>query len=654
MVTAELQHDQRTLSFGAHDLALGKPDWRARYSPIEHTEPEITPDTPDAFFEAIGRPELADVITKQSPWVYLTMEFYDEKRGIKGNGGLGMLASDTYRTARKLGIPMVLMTPFYTHESKPSIYGFEQKENFAPVSAEARGFTPVIVEGEPLKVAVKTEWGYGQAELDVYEKQEGSVRLVTLTEPNFGELYAGDVSGDKRLYQEVALGFGGYKAMQALGIEESGMRQLNEAPTIFAAIARLDDLIGQGASFEEALQEVRATSLYTNHTLVQAVEGKFTRERFEKYVLPNIADDGIKAWLMNMFNMTDSGELRLSSVALELSDKANGVSRIHAREANKEFKHLDGRPVNFEGVTNGISIERWGDPQLLSMYRREGILDEHGLPIDGFEERLAHIDPEEIQSIKVEGRLRMRDVLLGRLDQYGNPIDIPEESKVFNWKRRLASYKRPHKPFRDLDRLAGILEGEDSYLIMTGRAHPNDWAMREFLTSLLYRLDNHDVLRERVRFVQGYDEDVARALSQGADISLNTPTVWDDNYAIRKSTEACGTSWAKDILNNGILISTDDGGVADPSVVAEDVEGELPDPAYLRIEGRSEAEELEALYRQMMRASAIVDGRDPQHSWDQFVRLQTAVYLPVISDARMMKDYVNLVFPQQNLTRIAA
>src|SRR5690606_38430988 len=112
-----------------------------------------------------------------------------------------------------------------------------------------------------------------------------STRILSITEPGIGELYQGDNSGDHRLYQEIALGFGGYKAMKELGIKPAAM-QLNEAPTVFAVIAELDEMCQNGSNIDEALNEIRKNTLYTNHTLVQAVEGKFNTDQFERFVMP--------------------------------------------------------------------------------------------------------------------------------------------------------------------------------------------------------------------------------------------------------------------------------------------------------------------------------------------------------------------------------
>jgi len=566
---------------------------------------EVDEGLPDfgAFLEQIGEAGLQETITPKTPIVYCSMEFYDkEDNDIKGGGGLGILAADTRRVAERLGIPLVVMTPFYPIESHQHLTGFN--------STERHEYSPVDRLYKKLgEVAIST-YHHPVVRLDKYDRQLGSTRILTVTERGFDELYPGGNSDDHRLYQEVALGFGGYKALREAGLRPSFM-QLNEAPTVFAAIAMLDDLCGEGVPFEDAFDEVRQKILYTNHTLVQAVEAEFEQYQFEQMVMPNIVHEEVKEWVRGML-LQGSGSLKLSSLAVELSGMKNGVSELHA--CVSDFKDRHGNQVEFEAVTNGIS-DKWILPEIAALYRESGILDRFDLPTADYRDRLDNLDQTVINGMKKLGRQHMKEVLSNRRNQYGETIDVPEDAIVFDFKRRFVGYKRPGMAFHDLARLADILQKANGYLLLTGKPHPNDRNMKDELRHLLETVDSNPILKERVHYIQDYDEEVGRALAIGADCAVNVPVV---------GLEACGTSWMKDIANFKLLISTPDGGVADRS----------PD-TYLEVSG----DETEALYARMTEAVVVI--RDQERN-KEVVAKQLKEYMPIISGSRMMKSYLGL------------
>ncbi len=560
------------------------------------------------FYQAIDREHLTKKLSPERPYVYFTMEVYDKTNGIKGGGGLGVLAADTRRVAETLEIPFVCVTPFYRHEYRQGIYGLEQTESVWEVNPEEYGFEYLD------DVEIYTE-GMPPTRLNVFQKIFSSTRFLTIGEANFGELYAGDGSGDHRLYQEVALGFGGYAALKMVGLRPAVI-QLNETATIFAAVARLDELVRNGMNLYEAIVYVRKHTLYTNHTLVQAAESEFSYDQFSRIVMPNIQSKALKTWLSGLFR---DGRLKLSTLTIELAEAKNGVSRLHARVA--DYQDVNGDKVKFRAVTNGIDLETWVIPEIVTAYTEKGIIDRFGLPSDDYKERLSDLKIEEVRALRKIGREKLNQVLAHRQDQYGNPVLIPEDATVFDFKRRFVSYKRPLMPFEDISILRRILEENNAHYILTGKVHQGDTKMRERLNQVLKLIDGDDLLRERVHYIQDYDEELGFALAAGSDIAINNPIV---------GLEACGTSFMKDIGNLKVLISTADGGVAD-----------LSPPACLEITGANYEAEVRSLYEQMLRAARIVKN----DTWyEGQIHRQLAGYLPVISGARMMKDYLQLVF----------
>lgn len=560
------------------------------------------------FYEAIERANLTKKLSPERPYVYFTMEVYDKSNGIKGGGGLGVLAADTRRVAEKLEIPFVCVTPFYRTELHQSIENLDQCENFLPVNPEEYGFEYLD------DVEIYTE-GMPPARLNIFQKVLGSTRFLTMGESNFGELYAGDGSGDHRLYQEVSLGFGGYNALKMIGLKPAVI-QLNETATIFAAVARLDELVRNGMNLYEAIVYVRKHTLYTNHTLVQAAESEFSFEQFARIVMPNIQSSALKTWISGLFR---DGRLKLSTLTIELAEAKNGVSRLHARVA--DYRDINGDKVKFKAVTNGIDLPTWVLPEILESFRNKEIFDKFDLPTENYRENVDRITAEEIRSFRKIGRKKLNEILLRRKDQYGKTVQIPEDAVLFDFKRRFVSYKRPWMPFEDIEQFRKILQEYNAHYILTGKVHQGDIKMRATLNSVLSKIESDDFLRERVHYIQDYDEELGFALAIGSDIAINVPIV---------GLEACGTSFMKDLANLKLLVSTADGGVADLS----------PTPC-LEVSGVDYSSEVKSLYAQMNRAARMLknDGL-----LERQVHRQLKGYVPVVSGSRMMKDYLRLIF----------
>lgn len=564
-----------------------------------------------AFFEAIDRESLTHQLSESRPYVYWTLEIYDKQNGIKGGGGLGVLAADTRRVAEQLDVPFVVVTPFYRSESHQNISNMEQTEYSELVDPKDFGFEYID------EVTIQTA-GFPDASLSIFQKVLGSTQFVTISEPNFGQLYDGDGSGDHRLYQQVSLGFGGYKALKRVGIKPAVI-QLNETATIFAAIARLDELCSNGMNLYEAIVYVRKHTLYTNHTLLQAAEPEFHISQFEKLVFPNIKSNAIKQWVAEQFT---NDMLRPNMLAIELTEAKNGVSKLHARVAN--FRDKNNERVKFHAVTNGIDMDTWVHPEVMKLYRDKNVIDQFSLPTDNYAERIADISIDDIRRMKALGREELNRVLAHRKDQYGNPINIPENAFVFDFKRRFVNYKRPYLPFERLDSLRQILVDYDAHYLLAGKVHQGDRMMYSHLLEILASIDKDPVLRERVHYLQNYDEELGRAMSIGADAAINIPIV---------GLEACGTSWEKDIANMKLLISTSDGGVADIKPIA-----------CLEVTGASYESEVSSLYMNMHKACQVTAN---DMMLEGHIKKQLTAYLPTISGSRMLKDYLKFLFPEQ-------
>lgn len=571
------------------------------YHPLENIEDV------DVFYESVERNHLTKSVSAERPYTYWTIELYDQKNGIRGGGGLGVLAADTRRVAERMGVPFVLITPFYPSETHQVITNNRVIDGHQKKDYHDYGFR--LVDSVNIKCCGDL------CKLEVIQKQFKNTRIICIYEPNFGELYSDTSGSDHRLYQEVSLGFGGYQALKLVGLKPAIM-QLNEVATFFGALARLDELAKNGMDFYEAVVYTRKHTLYTNHTLVQAAEAEFGIEQFERYVFPNIDSLAVKKWLKDKFV---DGKLKLSSVAIEIAELRSGVSKLHARVAN--YHDIAGNKVKFKAVTNGIDLENWLLPDILNYYLDTEILDQDLAPTRNYLDKLEYLTASDIRDFKIEGRHILNTVLMTHPDQNGRVLQFKDDDYIFDFKRRFVDYKRPDLPFRDINRFKAILQSRDAHYILTGRVHTGDEIMSSKLSSILMRIEEDDFLRTHVHYLPDYDEELAYGLSVGCNTAVNVPIV---------GLEACGTSWMKDVGNMGLLISTHDGGVADG-----------PMDAYLNVSGGSEEDELDMLYQRMEESIEIFEN---DFDLEFAVKKQLSAFIPIISGARMLKDYLDYLF----------
>ena len=572
------------------------------YYPLENIE-DI-----DEFEAVVERGNFTHGLSKERPYTYWTLEFYDKDNGIRGGGGLGVLAADTRRVAEQMEIPFTLITPFYPVESHQVMAKGQLIDEHLPVDYREFGYDLVD--------SVYIKCNDALCELKVLQKVFENTRILCITEPNFGELYSGMSGSDHRLYQEVSLGFGGYAALKLVGLKPAIM-QLNEVATFFAALARLDGLAASGMDFYEAVVYTRKHTLYTNHTLVQAAEAEFSSEQFERFVYPNLKSPAVKKWLEDKFA---NGRLKLSSVTIEIAELRSGVSELHARVA--DYHDIAGNKVKFKAITNGIDINKWVLPEIVDFALDNDVLDEHLAPTVDYAENISAFTADKIRRFKSQGRALLNAVLAERPDQNGAFLKFSDNDFIFDFKRRFVDYKRPEMPFTDPHKLRAILEPRNAHYILTGRIHTGDSKMVVKLRDILMKVRADEYLNTHVHYIADYDEKLAFALSVGSNVAINLPIV---------GLEACGTSWMKDVMNLNVLISTQDGGVAD---VAKEY--------HLNVAGMKFEDELESLYHQMQNA---IDIWDNDFDLEFTIRKQLDGYLPICSGARMMQNYLDYLFP---------
>lgn len=541
----------------------------------------------------------------EEDYTYWSLEVYDQKNGIRGGGGLGILAADMRRIAEQNQVPFTLITPFYPEESHQTYTNGETNVRNDKVDYHDFGFQKIG--------SVKVNCNGEECPLEIIEKTLGTTRFLCMTEPNFGELYSGPADSDHRLYQQVALGFGGYQALKLAKITPK-LTQLNEVATLFAAVAHLDDLVANGTEFQTALTEVRQQTLYTNHTLVQAAEAEFSLTQFENYVFTNLCSTEVEQWIREMFK-TD--RIKLSTITIEIAALRSGVSKLHARVA--DYKDLSGKKVKFTAITNGIDLYNWTFAPIMDFYQKQGILDDKQRPTSDYKKKLTQITHQQAIKLKQQGRELLNQTLKAYPDHTGQTLHFAPNDLIFTFKRRFVEYKRPDLPFKDPAKLAQILKKHNAHYIFTGRVHPDYKEMVDLLHHLLDLAQNDPILRDRIHYLPDYDERLAFALTSGGNVTINVPVV---------GLEACGTSWEKDIANLNLIISTHDGGVADTTP-----------KDYLNVSGANENEEATNLYQRMNEAARAWEQPEQLEYW---LQTQLKAFLPILSGTRMLDEYLHL------------
>jgi phosphorylase/glycogen(starch) synthase len=495
------------------------------------------------------------------------------------SGGLGVLAGDHLKSASDLALPLSAVGLFYSHgyfvqRIQP---GGEQGAEF--VRTDLRDAPLSEVEGEggvPLRIRIP------MPERDLmagaYRVQVGGVELLLLdthvTENDPGDqdvtfrLYPSD--REPRLRQEILLGMGGWRLLKALG-KTPEVCHLNEGHSAFLLLERLLDLVEeQGLTFAEAEEVVRNSTLFTTHTPVPAGHDRFSEGLMRRYFGHVAARLGLdwEEFLDLGRASRDDHEFSMTVLALRLSGRANGVSRLHGEVSRDMLTnvwpgfHTAETPV--DSITNGVHLPTWVGPEM------RGLIDAglgNDWPVRELEpaawKDLEDLDDEALWVARKAQRNRMVEFLRESVERTGlrrgeSPAalrkrieGITEDALWIGYARRFAPYKRATLLFQDAERLAALLDDEERpvRVVFAGKSHPDDHDGGRLVQEIV-KLTQDERFAGRVFLVEDYDMSVGRQLVQGVDIWLNTPT---------RPLEASGTSGMKACLNAGIHLSILDG-----------------------------------------------------------------------------------------------
>jgi starch phosphorylase len=493
------------------------------------------------------------------------------------SGGLGLLAGDTCKEAGDLGIPMVgigsLYPEGYFHQ-KVEADG-RQQAIYTRLDIESTPLLPVQNEDGPLLVSVPL--GESEVKVAVFRLQVGRVPIFLMdTDIEENEVWLRDLSarlygGDDqvRLRQEIILGMGGLRVLQALGYKPT-VHHLNEGHAAFAGIEMTRQLMADGVDFESALEQVRGRQVFTTHTPVKAGHDEFPIHMMEDYFRYIWEDyDVSREELFGLGRVGNSSGFSMTVLALRTSRKANGVSKKHGEVSREMWKELwpekSVEDVPIESITNGVHVPTWISNELLEQYEKHlGPFWASRHDDAALWEKILHIPDKDLwdthDKLKrkllsfVRSRARMRWAKNGvaspnQMVALGTLLD--PEVLTIGFARRFATYKRSTLLLRDMDRLKKLLRNpwRPVQVIFSGKAHPADEPGKFALQQIFQAAASVD-LAGRIAFVEDYDKHVAHYLLTGVDVWMNNPI---------PPLEASGTSGEKAATNGVPHFSVLDG-----------------------------------------------------------------------------------------------
>jgi glycogen phosphorylase len=527
---------------------------------------------------------------------YFSMEFGVEARLPIYSGGLGVLAGDHLKAAAELGVPLVGVGLFYRrgYFSQSLDENGRQDESYVDVDPESLGLVrePVSVEvaldGAPLEVRV---WRYDVGDVPLYLLDADGITDV---------LYGGD--REHRIRQELVLGVGGVRALDALGLEPT-VYHANEGHAAFLAIERTRRLVDQGVAPQDALARVRESTIFTTHTPVPAGNEVFADELVLRYVGELAGLAGLSPDELLALGHADGTEgFGLTPLALRVSAHANAVSKLHGEVARDMWAGLwPGLRTPIDHITNGVHLGTWIAQPLADLLRDAGVRPE-AAPASGGWEHARTLDLEALHAVRTGLRRR-----------FAASVGLDPERLTIGFARRFATYKRAGLVFSDLERLLAL----PVQLVVAGKAHPHDVPAKDLLQEIVEL--SRGAAAGRVVFIEDYDIDVARELIPGCDVWLNTP---------RRPYEASGTSGMKAGVNGVLNLSVLDGWWA-----------EAYDPAYgWAIAGTSDEEDAAELYALL--SEQVVPRFSTRDDWDRMMRSSIAELAPRFSMQRTVIEYV--------------
>lgn len=579
------------------------------------------------------------------------------------SGGLGILAGDYLKTASDLGVPATGISLLYQQGYfRQAVNDKGEQQEYYPYNDPVQ--LPVIPvrkgNGEWLQVSLNLPGR--PLVLRVWEALVGRVRLYLLDSNDpynspadrgiTSELYGG--GPELRLQQEMVLGIGGWRVLEALGAEPN-ICHLNEGHAALTIVERAYSFMKSNSqSFDVALEATRAGNIFTTHTPVDAGFDRFSPDLVGRYLGDYVAEIGInlnQLLALGRRNPADHQEpFNMAYLALRGSGIVNGVSRLHGEVSRRIFQPLFPRWPQWEvpvtHITNGVHMPSWESAAADTLWT-EACGKERWLgSLETLVEDFKKMPDEIIWKFRLEQTRQLIEYARKRLCQQLAAMGTAEseinqcnqlldpEILTLGFARRFAAYKRPNLLLHDPERLVRILNHprRPVQLIIAGKAHPQDGDGKALVRAWIEFIRRPEV-RSHIIFISDYDMALAAQLVQGVDVWINTP---------RRPWEACGTSGMKVLVNGGLNLSVRDGWWAEG--FRQETGWAIGDGQEHREDSDWDRQEAEQLYltleKEVIPSFYERDAKGIPHTWVERIRASMAELTPQFSTNRMLREYI--------------
>lgn len=612
------------------------------------------------FQEYINTP-----LNKEKPSVaYFSMEYGLTEVLKIYSGGLGVLAGDYLKEASDCAIDLSAIGFLYRYgyfTQSLSVEGQQvpiyepQNFNSLPIKQlKDSNDQPIIVEVPyPGRIVYAQVWKASVGRINLYLLDTDHDMNSEFDRPITHQLYGGD--WENRLKQEIMLGIGGILTLQKLGIQKQ-VYHCNEGHAALINVQRLSDYISEGLNFNQAIEVVRSSSLYTVHTPVPAGHDSFEEGLFHKYMSDYPAKLQI-SWdeFMDMGREHPGNKeekFSMSAFACNASQEVNGVSWLHGKVSQEMFnpiwKGYFPEELHVSYVTNGVHLPTWTASEWKKVYEKyfspEFYNDQSNMKIWN---AVYDIPDQVIWETRMFMKNRLVEFIKDQfrenwLKNQGDPsriVNILEsinpKALIIGFGRRFATYKRAHLLFTDLERLERIVNNPHRpvQFLFTGKAHPADGAGQGLIRRII-EISRMPQFLGKVIFLENYDMRLAKRLISGVDIWLNTPT---------RPLEASGTSGEKAQMNGVLNFSVLDGWWLEGYV--KGAGWALTDKRTY--ENQEHQDQLDAATLYSMLENEIVpmyfakNTKGYSTEWIQYIKNSIAQITPRFTTKRMIDDYVN-------------
>ena len=591
---------------------------------------------------------------------YFSPEFGIAEALPQYSGGLGVLAGDHLKACSDLGVPLIGVGLFYRHgyfRQELSVDGWQQ-ERYPDLDPHAMAVTlcdgvrvQVDLAGQPLIAQV---WRADVGRVPLYmldadvDENPDEMRQVT------DRLYGGDV--EHRLRQEILLGIGGVRALQALDLDPQ-VFHTNEGHAGFLGLERIRQAVAdRGLSYPEAIEAVRAASIFTTHTPVPAGIDRFPPELIQKYFASWAVESGVTLdELMDLGHRLGdppTERFNMAVMGLRLAGRSNAVSKLHGEVSREMFSDLwpdvPTEEIPITSVTNGVHAKTWVSAEMSDLLSRYVLPEWDEAGSDRWD-RIDEARDDEVWRAKEQGREQLVAFIRRRLRESAlarglSTSDVTWCDEVLDGKalticfaRRFATYKRATLLLSQPERLTAMVLAGDRpvQFVFAGKAHPADETGKEMIRQIVSFAADLGI-RHRFVFLEDYDISVARQLYQGADVWLNNP---------RRPLEACGTSGMKAALNGGLNASILDGWWDE---LFNGENGWAISSAEMLDEERRDELEASSLFEILERQVVPLfyekyEGPVPRR-WVRRIKSALRTLGPEVTAARMVRDYVEQLY----------